>query len=340
MSAWQESLSRGDSMVAWSPGRAARQAVAWRYAFAHWLTSDQAALMRYVPEQQQALGWWAATRGDERADISEVMPAWLSTFYGLDTTDLNVDADDSLSLTARRIGRLCELRSHQIRSAAPAVVDPTSQSALLAMVDTDRYRGPDAKALAALPATGLLVFPHPILRTGKVEGPTLLAEPASPSPLRAICWVREDTAQGPAIRVLDLADMSGQWGRTGDAAFDSQVRQQLAAADQQLPPLMFHGEVAVVAAVADGPQQAQRALVSASKERRGRQASAWSPEAALVDEDGLLASRTLSVFAHAVTAPLLEGSEKTVPTPGSSDHSGADGVTEVKVYCRPRGSVS
>lgn len=335
MTAWQDSLSRGDSMVAWSPGRAARQAVAWRYAFANWLTSDQAALMRYVPEQQQALSWWAATRGDERADISEVMPAWLSTFYGVDTTDLELSADDSLSLTARCIGRLCALRSQQIRTAVPVVVDPTSQAAILAMVDTDRYRGPDAQALAALPDSGLLVLPHPILRTGKLEGPTLLAEPATPSPLRAICWSSEATAQGPAIRVLDLADMSGQWGRTGDAAFDAQVRQQLSAAHQQLPPLMFHGEVAVVAGAADGAQQAQRALVSAGKERRGRAASPWSPQTVLVDEDGLLASRVLSVFAHAVTAPLLECSEKAVPTPGSARDSGAGTLTAVKVYNRP-----
>lgn len=338
MTSWQEELSRGDSAVAWSPGRAARQAVAWRHAFANWLTSDQAALMRYVPEQQQALRWWAEVGGAERADISDVMPAWLSACYGVDTADLDVAPGDELSPTARRIGRLCTVRSEQIREADPVVVDPTSQAALLAMVDTDRYRGPDARALAALPATGLLVFPHPIRRTGTVEGPTLVAESGAPSPLRAVGWSREDTAQGPAIRVMDLADMSGQWGRTGDAAFDAQVRQQLSAANQQLPPLMFHGEVAVVSDVSDDARQAQRALVDAGKERRGRQASPWAPHAPLGDHNGLLAARVLSVFSHAVAAPLLSVGEATVPTPGAAHTPRQGGSTEVTVYRSPKGS--
>lgn len=335
MTAWQQELSRGDDMVSWTPARAARQAVAWRYAFANWLTTDQAALMRYVPEQQQALSWWKATGGAERSDISEVMPAWLSTFYGVDTTGVTVAPDDELSLTARRLGHLCTLRSEQIRHAAPAVVAPTAQAAMLAMADTDRYRGPDAKALSALPDSGLLLFPHPILRTGQVDGPTLLAERTAPSPLRAIAWTTEDTAQGTAIRVLDLADLSGQWGRTGDAAFDAQVRQQLSEANQQLPPLMFNGEVAVVADVGDGPKQAQRALVDAGKERRDRQAAPWSPQSTLGDHDGLLAARLLSVFSHAVIAPLLESSVTSVPTPGSAHEPPAGVSTDVTVYIPP-----
>lgn len=335
MTGWQQELSRGDETVAWTPPRAARQAVAWRYAFANWLTSDQAALMRYVPEQQQAMSWWKATGGDNRTDISEVMPAWLSTFYGVDTTDVAASADDELSLTARRVGRLCSVRSAQLHRATPVVVAPAAQAALLALADTDRYRGPDAKALSALPDSGLLVFPHPIVRTGAVDGPTLLAESTAPSPLRAIGWFKEDTAQGPAIRVLDLADMSGQWGRTGDAAFDAQVRQQLSGANQQLPPLMFNGEVAVVAVVGDGPAQAQQAIVGAGKERRDRQAEPWSPRVSLGDENGLLPSRVLSVFAHAVAAPLLEGHDTTVPTPGSSHDPQVGGSTEVKVYFPP-----
>lgn len=340
MTAWQQELARGDDMAPWTPIRAARQAVAWRYAFANWLTSDQAALMRYVPEQQQALSWWKATGGTERADISEVMPAWLSTFYGVDTTGVTIGPGDELSLTARRLGHLCTLRSEQIRYAAPTVVAPTAQAAVLAMVDTDRYRGPDSKALSALPDSGLLVFPHPILRTGEVDGPTLLAESTAPSPLRAIGWFKEDTAQGPAIRVLDLADMSGQWGRTGDAAFDAQVRQQLSAANQQLPPLMFNGEVAVVSGEGDGAQQAQRALVDAGKERRDRQASPWSPQSKLEDHGGFLAARVLSVFAHAVSAPLLEACAVSVPTPGSAHDPQIGGSTEVKVYCPPGEPVS
>ena len=340
MTAWQQELSRGDSQVAWTPGRAARQAVAWRYTFANWLTSDQAALMRYVPEQQQALRWWKATGGAEHADISEVMPAWLSAFYGVDTSGVTVASDDELSLTARRLGHLCTLRSEQLRDAAPAVVAPTAQAALLAMVDTDRYRGPDAKALSALPERGLLVLPHPVLRTGEVEGPTLLAESTVQSPLRAIGWIREDTAQGPAIRVLDLADMSGHWGRTGDAAFDAQVRRQLSVANQQLPPLMFNGEVAVVAGAADGPRQAQRALVDAGKERRDRQSAPWSPQSRLGNDGEVLAARVLSVFAHAVAAPLLETTLLNVPTPGSTHapHTGA--TTEVTVYSPPGEPVS
>ena len=338
MTDWMDGHARGDDIAPWTPAGAARQAVAWRYAFAAWLRSEQAALMRYVPEQQHALDWWAATREGARADIADIMPVWLADAYGVDTSEVAAAADDELSLTARRIGHLCAVRSRQIHDAAPMVVDPPSQAALLALVDTDRYRGPDAAALSTLGGSGLLVFPHPILRRVEHAGPTLAAESADQAPLRAVGWVREDTARGPAIRVLDLSDMSGKWGRTGDAAFDRQVRDQLATANQQLPPLMFNGEVAVAAADADGPAQAQRALIVAGSERQDRQATPWSPETVLDDRAGMLASRVLSVFAHAVAAPLVAADETAVPTPGSSRAPGVDPSTTVRVYRRPAGS--
>ncbi|MFL0579448.1 hypothetical protein [Dietzia sp. 179-F 9C3 NHS] len=336
MSRWQAQMARGDETARWSSPRAARQATAWAHAFADWLTTDQAALMRYLPEQQQALQWWKATGGGARADIAEIMPKWLAARHGLALTSLPAPPQDGLSATARHVARLCKTRSDQIRYGATYTLSPPCQAALAALVDTTRYREPDSAALSALPADGMLVLPYPLLRTGTVTGPTLADETATPAPLRAVAWFREHLPDvGDVVRVLDLSDMTGRWGRTGDASFDAQVREHLSLGHQQLPPLMFNGESLHRVGSGHSQTAARKAVMDAGLERRQQERPAWEPGTVLDDHTDLLASRFLTALADALAAPLVARHDQQVPTPGSSLHSNRPSKTTVTVFTEP-----
>ena len=328
-------LNRGDHTDPWTAARASRQAVAWQHAFADWLETDQAALMRYVPEQQQALRWWLAAGDGRRADISEVIPAWLAARYGLDVAPSAVDDSSGLSTVARMVGHVCARRAGQLRDCHPFALSPPVTSVLVSLVDTDRYRRPDPAGLASLPAAGLLVLPHPVQRTGAVAGPSLRAESSAPSPLRAIGWLRESSSAGQTLQVLDLADMTGQWGRTGDASFDNQVRAQLASAQQQLPPLMFNGETPILDQPAATQDSARAALAAAGAQRHGQNKPTWQPETVVDDSHELLAARLLSVFAAALAAPLVVTEEVLVATPGASQDQERPERTSVTVCREP-----
>lgn len=318
----------------WTPARAARQTIEWGHAVANWLTTDQAALMRYMPEQMQALQWWKATGGAAGTDIADVMPSWLEARYGI-ATSIAVNDGNGLSPTAQRVQQLCVQQSQNIRHARLMTVTPHAQAAIGALVDTDQYRGPDPTALATLPGNGLLVLSHPLPRSGTVTGPSLVGETTARPPLRAIAWWRGEIAGTPVVRVLALDDMSGQWGRTGDAAFDTQVREQLAIANQQLPPLMPDGESLHAHSEPRPQEQSRAALAAAGRERAEQQGIPWSPDSVVDDEEGLLAARVLSVLADALAAPLLGLADELVRTPGAAQNPSAPNRTSVTICQEP-----
>lgn len=333
---WQTTLNRGRRSETWTKPKAARQAETWVAETSQWLRGDQAALMRYVPEQDNASRWHEATRaGDPLPDIADLMCDWLQAFHNVDATswDIVTGSAQGLSPTAQLMHHLCAHRADQMRAGTIVTCSPTVMAALAVLAQTSRYQLGKTVAADLLPAEqGTLLLPAALTR----NGPAGLPEAPDTQPLRAVTWVREDSPAGGQVRFLDWSDISGDHASTGNAQLDSQVQEHLARTGDRLPPLMFNGEWVAGSAAAehDAVTAARSHIVAALRESRTHDIT-WTPETVLNDSPRPVAVRLLAALGDAVTAGLFTATEVDVQAHGSRQNTNAPNTTQVLVLEEP-----
>lgn len=333
---WQTKLNRGSHAETWTKPKAARQAVAWVAETSCWLRGDQAALMRYVPEQDNAVRWHQTTRtGAPIPDIADLMPEWLHAFHNVDASRWNLvtGSTEGLSPTAQLMHHLCAHRADQMRSGATLACSPTVMAALAVLAQTSRYQLGKAVTGDLLPAEiGTLLLPAALTRSG----PAGLPEAPDTQPLRAVTWVREDTDSGRQLRLLDWSDISGDHASTGNARLDSQVREHIGRTGDRLPPLMFNGEwvVGTSASGADAVNASRAHIMAALRESR-TYGIEWTPESVLNDSPRPVAVQLIAALGDALTAGLFTVSKVDVPAHGSRQNAAAARTSPVLVLEEP-----
>lgn len=333
---WQTDLNRGHRTDKWTASKAARQGAAWVSQTATWLRGEQAALMRYVPEQDNALRWYAATNpGTAAPEISDLMPQWLDAFHGLDCSQWPIvtGATDGLSPTAQLMQHLCSRRADQMKAGDIVVCSPMVMKALAVLIQTSRYQFASDLAAHGLPGkTGTLLLPSALTR----GGPTGIPDAPDTQPFRAVTWAVEQAPDRLQVRCLDWADISGDHASTGDPRIDAQVREQLDRAGTQLPPLMFNGEWVTTGAspAADSVDTARTHIVSALRESRTHDID-WEPQSVLSESPSPVAVRIVAALADALEAGLFTAGSVAVPTPGARQEPGLAPTTSVIVLDEP-----
>lgn len=333
---WKTTLNRGRRSETWTQPKAARQAAAWVAETSGWLRGDQAALMRYVPEQDNAIRWYETTRaGTPLPDIADLMPDWLQAFHNVDASgwDIVTGSTEGLSPTAQLMHHLCAHRADQMRSGAIVTCSPTVMAALAVLAQTSRYQLGRTVASDLLPSgMGTLLLPAALTR----NGPADLPEAPETQPLRAVTWVREDSSSGGQVRFLDWSDISGDHASTGNARLDGQVQEHLGRTGDRLPPLMFNGEWVTGAAAADedAVAAARSHIMAALRESRTHDI-AWTPATVLHDSPRPVAVRLLAALGDALTAGLFAATEVEVPAHGSRQSADAPNFTSVMVLEEP-----
>lgn len=342
---WMTSLHRGTRIDTWTARKAARQAHGWVDETARWMRTDQAALMRYIPEQDRAFSWWNRQPENtaNNADIVDIMPQWIEAFHNV-TIDREAVVDDpvAMSRTAQVVQQLCRTRADQMASGATACCSPAVLAVLATLSVADVYRGADDLIVEGLPAQGgTLVFPQPLhvredrfdavaaAKAGDMSGQT------EPQQIRAVTWLNEVGANGnPSVRCMDWFDFSGDNAQTGNDTLDTNVRQALEDQKIQLPPMMFGGEwvTRCQAPDDDAVTAARQRILTASTAVAGTR---WKPGAILSNTTRPLALRLLAVLADAHTAGMVLPEPVAVATPGAKRDRRLPKTTDVTVFQQP-----
>lgn len=324
---WKTELHRADATERWTAKKAARQAAGWVDETARWLHSEQAAMMRYLPEQDAALRWWESGH-DTLAPIDEVMPKWLAHFHGIDGAVRGDDTSETtgLSATAHMMHLLCSTRGRQIDHGAIVGCSPTVMAVLATISQSGAYLVDPAIDVAALGSdTGTIVLPQSLHRPGPSDGAGQLPGASATQTLRAISWIRETVDGVECLRVLDWTDISGSNGDTGDARLDQHVRDHMQRQNIQMPPMLFNGEWRRPCTPAATTEQARRRIAEAAADN---DSGPWTPGKTLLDDPYPLAVRLLAALGDAAVAGLVTGQSIAVTRTG-------DGPGSATVFTEP-----
>lgn len=259
-------------------------------AASRWMLTDQAAIMRQLPEQRSAYQWWTSA-GRDHADSVITVPAWINHFYG-ETVTAN-PAHPTLTPTAAAVAELLRTRAAELSSAPIYLIeDSRVLAALVALTQSHYYRDPDpAWPTGQAAGTVMLAAPVPI-RQGDIESSDV---PPSAT-LHGWTWF---TRPGQ-IRVLDwihpaLTD-------TGIADVDAAIRTHVRPAD--LPPMLSNGEWSHPVAETC-PTQVSRARLAAATADLAASTMPSRDADCLTDPDTLLVPRLAAAAADALNAGLF-----------------------------------
>lgn len=278
-----------------------------------WLRTDQAAIMRQLPEQQSAAQWWF-NQGREHADSVVTVPAWIEHFYGQ-----HVVADPNhptLTATAAAVAGLLAGLSDQLRQTPLYLVDdPDVRAALITLAITQTYRNPTNDWPSAY-TTGTLLFAEPVpieqhtapdMPIPGLSGP--VSRTTTPT-LAGTTWHRESGL----VRCVD-------WVHTGVdslgvATIDDQIRQSIGG--DLTPPMLNNGHWKLPTAGDTSQADARARLMAAHTEVMTGRTRRWDGDSDVVDADTLLAARLTTVIADALAADLFAITERRITTTRTS----------------------
>lgn len=258
---------------------------------ADWLRSDQAAIMRQLPEQQSAYSWWMST-GREHVDSVVAVPEWIAHFYGEHVTPS--PARPGLSPTATAVAQLLGVRADEL-AAAPIylIEDPTVVAALVTLTTSSYYREPDGLWPASTPRGTVLFAPIP-LRQRTADSPDVVCRDNEPQ-LRGLTWFSRDRQ----VRVNDWILVVPE--STGVADVDRIVAEHA----DSWPDMVNNGEWAQP--ITDRcPATVSRARLHAATVEVAENRTPLPDLSELQDPDTLLVPRLAAVVADAFAAGLFD----------------------------------
>ncbi|KJR10500.1 hypothetical protein [Gordonia sihwensis] len=275
-----------------------------------WLRTDQAAIMRQLPEQQSAAAWWA-DQGREHADSVVTVPAWIEHCYGLPVTATK--QHPTLTATAAAVHELLTVLSRQLQDTPLYLVDdPHVRLALVTLARTGTYLEPPTRWPAS-GGTGTVLFTDPIpLRQYTapdvlVPGMSAAVDRDSAPTLAGITWRRE----ADLVRCHD-------WIHTGIdtlgvANLDEQIATSIAGG--LVPPMLNNGHWKLPVDGDSSQGQARTRLMAAHAEVMTGRAVRWDGQETINDDDTLFAARLATVIADALAAELFEITERRITSP-------------------------
>lgn len=291
-----------------------------------WLRTDQAAIMRQLPEQQSAANWWTG-QGHEHADSVVTVPAWIEYCYGQSVTATK--EHPTLSATASAVAELLTVMSRQLQDLPLYIIDdPHVRLAAITLARTSAYRHPPVRWPAASDA-GTVLFTDPIpLRQYTapdvaVPGLSATVDRDSAPTLAGLTWSRD--------RGQDLVRCQ-DWIHTGiDTLGIANLDEQIATntAGGLVPPMLNNGYWKLPIAGDSSQDQARARLMAAHSEVMSGRAVRWDGLETITDDDALFAARLTTVLADALTAELFEITERRIT-------SGVGRRSERKSSRRPR----
>ncbi|MFC0313570.1 hypothetical protein ACFQNE_03100 [Gordonia phosphorivorans] len=265
---------------------------------ATWLRSDQAAVMRQLPEQQSAYSWWMST-GREQVDSVVAVPEWIAHFYGETVTTDPVR--HGLSPAATAVAQLLAVRADEL-AAAPIylIEDPTVVAVLVTLTASSYYTEPDGLWPAATP-NGTVLFSAIPLRQHTAPGSEVVCRDNGPE-LRGLTWFSRDRQ----VRVND-------WIQVGlDRSGVSDVDRIVAEHADSWPGMVNNGEWSQP--ITDhGPATVSRGRLHAATVELAEKGTPLWDLGELQDPDTLLVPRLAAVAADAFAAGLFDLVEHQVP---------------------------
>lgn len=297
-----------------------------------WLRTDQAAIMRQLPEQQSAATWWAE-QGHDLADSTVTVPAWIEHYYGQ-----NVTADPhhtTLSATASAVAGLLTSMANRLEEAPLYLVDdPDVRIVLATLARTNTYRQTSNQWPTVDSATVLFSTPIPIRQhtAQDVPFPGLQAkvERTSTPTLAGVTWYREPEL----VRCLDW--IHTEIDTLGIANLDQQISDNINSASR--PPMLNNGQWKLPLANTSTQTQARQRLLSAYDEVMNRQIGRWDGDSAIDDIDTLFAARLASVAADAIAGEMFTIEERRI-RPHSATSQRKSGARRKKTARSARTSV-
>lgn len=336
------------------PARAARQAIGWIDAAAHWMRTDMAAIMRQVPEQSLARSWWAETHpARPDADITEILAHWIPFFYGVPVTPRRPRSGEpadsgGLSVAADLISQLLHNRADVLDAAPVYVLTPDVATVLVTLAHTATYHHymPDQSSPPA--PTGHIALSDPVTRTRPASGePTNTLEPftssANEPAAQRFCGITWHTgvANGdPVVRVNDWI-VNETPEASGIDSVDETVRRLMNGPDRdrRMAPMRFtdawsQNLPSPEPESADHVDSARARATAAFREVHRGDSATW--DGAPIDDSHLLLSPLLlRVVWDAIAAGLVTPSPVVVPNPGSAQEPSRPRTRTVTVLAAP-----
>lgn len=281
-----------------------------------WLRTDQAAIMRQLPEQQTAAQWWTNRRG-AHADSVITVPAWIEHYYGVQVT-----ADPShptLGATAAAVADLLYDLSRQLDQAPLYLVDDLSvRTALITLAQSNSYRAA-SDSWSSRHGHGTVLFAEPVRirqhTAPDINVPGITSEVARDSEpeLVGVTW----QTRGQMVRCSDWVHAG--MDSIGIANLDEQIAKSTSKSGF-LPPMLNNGHWKHTVTHETTQRQARQRLTEATNAVRSHPVPRWDGETVVVDDDSLLAPRVAAVVADALCAGLFTSTELPGAERGRSVH--------------------
>ena len=277
-------------------------------ASAKWMRTDQAALMRQLPEQFSADEWWTSQR--DRAPVDDIMPAWIQHRYQVTVED----PPPHLSPAAGAVHQMLCARSRVLQHAPLYVVHHLQlRQALVSLALTDTYRA-YVQGWPPLPE-GTVHFTDPIPFRHNTDGddplggylPAASPERTNSPMLRAVTWFTD----GSQVRCVDW--MQPSVDDTGIADVDRNVQDMLRSRDASLPPMINNGEWGRPQGAESSVVESRDRLAEATARIGAGSDARWDGRQ-IADTSTLLAPLLAAVTADAINAGLVDTTVRRVTT--------------------------
>lgn len=299
------------------PGAVIDDAAANLTQSAQWMRTQQAAVMRLLPEQMSATNWWASQHGGDFADTALTVPAWIRHCYGVEVS--------ATATPGEAVHQLLTVRAKTVkRNPLYLITDPQLRAVLISLAHTPTYR----RAATHIPLTsGTVMFAEPILFTQSDSAATSLDGAPStgdhkPAQLHGVTW----TAEPSGARTIDW--ISTRLDTTGNSYIDDTITKAIDDKKTQLPPLITNGEWMRPASATTSVDESRVRISTAAQSIFNGETQRWSDEL-VENDDTLLAARLAEVCADAIGSGFAHANQRRVTRRAGTTYHRSVGVLAV-----------